>query len=84
MRMSTIAPIKRKTTRVELNDAELNIIQSALFDGLVRLMKDSKSFDITNPDDDDFLMESKMEAHAIKVLQDKLKFALKQIELDGA
>ena len=82
--MSALPTLRKRTTRVEVSARELALIETALFDGMVRLLKDSKSFDITNPDDDDSLMECRMEADIIKGIQRKLEFARKQIELDEA
>ena len=81
--MSALPTLRKRTTRVELSARELALIEAALFDGMVRLLKDSKSFDITNPDDDDSLMECRMEADIIKGMQRKIEFARKQIELDS-
>jgi hypothetical protein len=82
--MTTLAPIRKRTTRVEFSARELALIDAAMFDALVRLLKDSKAFDITNPDDDDSLMDCRMEADIIKGINRKLEFARKQIELDAA
>jgi len=81
--MSTLAPIRKRTTRVEFSARELALIDAAMFDALVRLLKDSKAFDITNPDDDDSLMDCRMEADIIKGINRKLEFARKQIELEA-
>jgi hypothetical protein len=83
--MQTLPKIARKniTTRVEFSSRELLLIDSAMFDALVRLLKDSKSFDITEPEDDTWSMEAKTEADIIRSVQNKINFALKQIELDG-
>jgi hypothetical protein len=54
-----------------------------MFDGLVRLLKDSKSFDITDPEDDTWSMEAKTDADTIRSVQHKIGFALKQIELES-
>ena len=82
--MTTALPkITRRTTRVELSARELLLIDAAMFDGLVRLLTDSKSFDITDPEDDTWSMEAKTDADIIRSVQNKINFALKQIELDG-
>lgn len=81
--MTTLAPIRKRTTRVEFSARELALIDAAMFDALVRLLKDSKAFDITNPDDDDSLMDCRMEADIIKGINRKLEFARKQIELEA-
>ena len=81
--MQTLPKITRRTTRVEFSSRELLLIDSAMFDALVRLLKDSKSFDITNPDDDTWNMEARTEADIIRSVQNKINFALKQIELDS-
>ena len=81
--MQTLQKITRRTTRVEFSSRELLLIDAAMFDGLVRLLKDSKSFDITNPDDDTWNMEAKTDADIIRSVQNKINFALKQIELDA-
>lgn len=82
--MTTALPkITRRTTRVELSARELLLIDAAMFDGLVRLLKDSKSFDITDPEDDTWSMEAKTDADTIRSVQHKIGFALKQIELDS-
>jgi hypothetical protein len=82
--MSALPTIRKRSTRVELSARELALIDAAMFDATVRLLKDSKAFDITNPDDDDSLMECRMEADIIRGIQRKLEFARKQIELDAA
>jgi hypothetical protein len=81
--MQTLPKTTRRTTRVEFSSRELLLIDAAMFDGLVRLMKDSKSFDITNPDDDVWSMEARTEGDVIRAIQNKINFALKQIELDS-
>ena len=81
--MQTLPKITRRTTRVEFSSRELLLIDSAMFDALVRLLKDSKSFDITEPEDDTWSMEARTEADIIRSVQNKINFALKQIELDS-
>ena len=80
--MQTLPKITRRTTRVELSSRELLLLDAAMFDSMVRLLKDSKSFDITNPDDDTWSMEARTDADIIRSVQNKINFALKQIELD--
>jgi len=82
--MQTIQKNSRRSTRIEISAREIALLDAALFDALVRLFKDSKAFDITNPDDDENLMDSRMESETLKGLQRKLEFARKQIELDEA
>jgi hypothetical protein len=81
--MTPLIKPNRTTTRMEVTGRELALIDAALFDALVRLLKDSKSFDITEPDDDVWNMEAKTEADIIRKIQHKINFAFKQIELDG-
>lgn len=81
--MQTLQKITRRTTRVEFSSRELLLIDAAMFDSMVRLLKDSKSFDISEPDDDTWSMESRIEADTIRGIQNKINFALKQIELDS-
>ena len=81
--MQTLPKITRRTTRVEFSSRELLLIDVAMFDSLVRLLKDSKSFDISEPDDDVWSMEARTEADIIRNIQNKINFALKQIELEG-
>lgn len=82
--MTTALPkIARRTTRVEFSSRELLLIDAAMFDSMVRLLKDSKSFDITEPEDDAWGMECRTEADIIRSVQHKINFALKQIELDS-
>jgi hypothetical protein len=81
--MQTLPKITRRTTRVELSSRELLLIDAAMFDAFVRLVKDSKSFDISNPDDDVWSMEARTDADVIRSVQNKINFALKQIELEG-
>jgi hypothetical protein len=81
--MSALPTIRKRSTRVELSARELLLIDAAMFDSMVRLLKDSKSFDITEPEDDAWGMESRTEADIIRSVQNKINFALKQIELDG-
>jgi hypothetical protein len=81
--MQTLPKITRRTTRVEFSSRELLLIDAAMFDGMVRLLKDSKSFDISNPDDDVWSMEARTEGDVIRAIQNKINFALKQIELDS-
>ena len=61
---------------------ELAILEAALFDHTVRLLKDGKAFDIENAEDDKFLMECNMEADIIKGLNRKLDFARKMMEAE--
>ena len=82
--MNPLPTIRKRTTRLEFSARELALIDAAMFDALVRLLKDSKAFDITDSQDDDALMECRMDANAIKGIQSKLDFARKQIELDSA
>ena len=81
--MQTLPKITRRTTRVEFSSRELLLIDAAMFDGMVRLLKDSKSFDISEPDDDVWNMEARTDADTIRNIQNKINFALKQIELEG-
>lgn len=82
--MQTTEKISRRVTRIEVSAREIAILEAAAFDALVRLFKDSKAFDITNPDDDENLMDSRMESETLKGIQRKLEFARKQIEMDEA
>ena len=82
--MQTLAPIRKRSTRIELNKRELIMVDSFLFDGLVRMMQDGKSFDYENPEDDHFRMEHGAEMDAIRAIQRKIQFAMKQIEIDAA
>ena len=82
--MNPLPTIRKRTTRLEFSARELALIDAAMFDALVRHFKDSKGFDITNPDDDDSLMECRADADMIRGIQRKLEFARKQIELDSA
>ena len=81
--MQTLPKITRRTTRVELSSRELLLLDAAMFDSMVRLLKDSKSFDITEPEDDAWGMECRTEADIIRSVQNKINFALKQIELES-
>jgi hypothetical protein len=81
--MTPLLNPNRTTTRMEVSGRELALIDAALFDALVRLLKDSKSLDITDPDDDIWNMEARTEADIIRKIQHKINFAFKQIELDG-
>ena len=81
--MTPLLNPNRTTTRMEVSGRELALIDAALFDALVRLLKDSKSFDITDPDHDIWNMEARTEADVIRKIQHKINFAFKQIELDG-
>jgi hypothetical protein len=81
--MNPLPTIRKRTTRVEFSARELALIDAAIFDAIVRLLADSKSFDISNPDDDDAHMEARMDAETLKGIQRKLDFAQKQIHLDS-
>ena len=81
--MTPLIKPNRTTTRMEVTGRELALIDAALFDALVRLLKDSKSFDITEPEDDTWSMEARTDADIIRSVQNKINFALKQIELDS-
>ena len=74
--------LTKRTTRIEISARELAILENALFSSMVRLMTDSKMFDILNPDDDMYMMEGNMEADIIKGLNRKLEFARKMIEAE--
>ena len=80
--MSTLQRITRKTARIELNGREIAILDACLFDGMVRLLKDSKQFDPIEAEDDAYATEARMEAEAIKGLQRKLEFAMKMIDAE--
>jgi hypothetical protein len=75
--MQTIQKITRRTTRVELNGREIAILEACLFDGMVRLLKDSKEFDPIEEADDAYAMEARAEADTIRGIQRKLEFARK-------
>ena len=62
---------------------EMAILEAALFDHTVRLLKDGKAFDMEDPEDDQFLMECRAEADAIKGLHRKLDFARKMMEAES-
>ena len=81
--MTALPTLRRHTTRVELSARELALIDAALFDAMVRHLKDSKSFDELNPDDDTWLMECRAEADMIRGIRRKLDFGQKQIRLDS-
>ena len=76
--------LTKRTTRIEISGRELAILESALFDSMVRLMTDSKAFNILDPDDDVYLMEGRMEADIIKGLNRKLEFARKMMEAESS
>ncbi len=78
--MQTIKKPTHRTTRVELNGREIAILEACLFDGMVRLLKDSKSFDITDSNDDAFILEGKIEADIIRGIQRKMEFAQKMMD----
>jgi len=80
--MQTLQRIARKTTRIELNGREIALLESALFDSMVRLLKDSREFDISDPDDDAYSMECRAEGDTIKGLQRKLEFATAMIRAE--
>jgi hypothetical protein len=80
--MSTLQRITRKTARIELNGREIAILDACLFDGMVRLLKDSKQFDPIEAEDDAYATEARMEAEAIKGLQRKLEFATTMIRTE--
>jgi hemoglobin-like flavoprotein len=80
--MSTLQRITRKTARIELNVREIAILDACLFDGMVRLLKDSKQFDPIEAEDDAYATEARMEAEAIKGLQRKLEFATTMIRTE--
>jgi hypothetical protein len=73
--MTTLAPIRRTTVSVELTKRELAVLDSALFDAMVRLLTDSKSFDITDRMDNEYLFEARMESDTIRAIQRKLDAA---------
>lgn len=82
--MQTIQRINCRSTRIEFTAIELVLLDAAIFDAVVRIYKDSKAFDITNPDDDTDLIECRMDENRLRGIQKKLEFARKQIELDSA
>jgi hypothetical protein len=81
--MTTLQRITRKTARIELNGREIAILDACLFDGMVRLLKDSKQFDPIEAEDDAYATEARMEAEAIKGLQRKLEFSTAMIRAEG-
>ncbi len=80
--MSTLQRITRKTARIELNGREIAILDACLFDGMVRLLKDSKQFDPIEAKDDAYATEARMESETIKGLQRKLEFATAMIRAE--
>jgi len=80
--MQTIQKIIRRTTRVELNGRELAILEAALFDGMVRLLTDSKQFDPVMEEDDAYAMDARAEADTIRGIQRKLDFAQKMLKAE--
>ena len=80
--MQTIQKITKKTTRIEVTSKEVALLEACLFDGMVRLLKDSKQFDPIEEADDAFMMEARAESDMIRGIQRKLEFARKMIEAD--
>jgi hypothetical protein len=80
--MQTIQKITRRTTRVELNGREIAILEACLFDGMVRLLKDSKQFDPIEEADDAYATEARMESETIRGLQRKMEFAQRMILME--
>jgi hypothetical protein len=80
--METLQPIRKRTTRIEVSVRELAIIEACLFDGMVRLLKDSKQFDPVEERDDAYAMEARAEAETIRGLQRKMEFAHKMILME--
>ena len=81
--MLTIQKITKKTTRIEVTAREVALLEACMFDGMVRLLKDSKQFDPIEDGDDAFMMEARAEADMIRGIQRKLEFARKMIEAEG-
>ena len=81
--MLTIEKITKKTTRIEVTAREVALLEACMFDGMVRLLKDSKQFDPIEDRDDAFMMEARAEADTIRGIQRKLEFARKMIEAEG-
>ena len=81
--MLTIQKITKKTTRIEVTAREVALLEACMFDGMVRLLKDSKQFDPIEDRDDAFMMEARAEADTIRGIQRKLEFARKMIEAEG-
>jgi hypothetical protein len=80
--METLQPIRKRTTRIEVSARELAILEACLFDGMVRLLKDSKQFDPIEADDDAYATEARMESETIRGLQRKMEFAHKMILME--
>ena len=81
--MLTIQKITKKTTRIEVTAREVALLEACMFDGMVRLLKDSKQFDPIEEADDAYAMEARAEADTIRAIQRKLEFARKMIEAEG-
>ena len=71
--MQTLTPIKRRTATIELTYNELAILDNCLFDGVVRLLMDSREFHFSNPEDAESLDGFQQDANAMRMLQRKLR-----------
>jgi len=73
--MSALPTIRRKAAQVELTERELQTLGTLLFDGIVRLLRDAKHFDITDAKDDEYLLDARMESETIRSIQRKVELA---------
>lgn len=73
--MSALPTIRRKAAQVELTERELQTLGTLLFDGIVRLLRDAKHFDITEAKDDEYLLDARMESETIRSIQRKVELA---------
>jgi hypothetical protein len=73
--MSALPTIRRKAAQVELTERELQTLGTVLFDGMVRLLRDAKHFDITEAKDDEYLLDARMESETIRSIQRKVELA---------
>jgi hypothetical protein len=76
----TLAPIRKRAASVEFTAKEFALLESFLFDGLVRSLKDSKNFDELDPADEEYALQSRLEADMIRSMQRKVVAAIAQIE----
>ena len=77
---TTLKPIRKKATDIQFLQTELELLDAFVTDGLVRHLKDSKSFDPLDAKDDANVEACKLEEIAIRNLRMKIAASIAKIE----
>jgi hypothetical protein len=77
---TTLKPIRKKAADVQFLLVELELLDAFVTDGLIRHLKDSKSFDPLESKDDANVEACRLEEVAIRNLRTKITAAIAKIE----